>query len=242
MERMLLMNKTNGSRILLAEDEETLAVGLEYNLNEEGYKVDWASDGKQALEHFESGNYDLIILDIMLPYIDGFEVAKRVRKKDPQMPILMLTARANAKDRVKGLEIGADDYLTKPFHLNELLLRVKGMLKRKTWYKSATATTPVYRFGPNEINFENLNCTSGEKEFQLTAHEAMLLKYLVDNKDKVISRSELLQEVWNISSEVETRTIDNFIVRLRKYFEPDPANPVYFKSIRGAGYIFSDSK
>ena len=176
----------------------------------------------------------------MLPYLDGFEVAKRVRIKYPQMPILMLTARTESKDRVKGLEIGADDYITKPFHLEELLLRVKGMLKRKSWYKTAIGNMPIFKFGDNNINFENLQCHAHTKEIQLTTHEAMLLKYLVDNKGKIVSRKELLENVWNISSDIETRTVDNFIVRLRKYFEPNPDNPVFFKSVRGAGYIFSD--
>ncbi len=228
------------SKILLVEDEENLAFGLEYNLTEEGYKVHWVADGKKAVEAFDSDYYDLIILDIMLPYLDGFEVAKRVRQKYPQMPILMLTARTESKDRVKGLEIGADDYITKPFHLEELLLRVKGMLKRKSWYKSATDKMPIFHFGDNDINFENLHCFAHGKEIQLTTHEAMLLKYLVDNKGKIVSRKELLENVWNISSDIETRTVDNFIVRLRKYFEPNLDNPVFFKSVRGAGYIFSD--
>ena len=232
------MKKSNN--ILLVEDEESLAIGLEYNLEEEGHLVDWAKDGKTAVKYFDENNYDMIILDIMLPYLNGFEVAKHVRKKDPQIPILMLTARGEETDRVKGLEVGADDYLTKPFHLQELMLRVKGMLRRKSWYKNASNLKPVVKFGKNEINFENLSCKNGLKKFSLTVHEAMLLKYLIENQDKVVSRSELLEEVWNINSEVETRTVDIFISRLRKYFEPDPAKPQYIKSIRGAGYMFSE--
>ena len=152
----------------------------------------------------------------------------------------MLTARSGVRDKIKGLEIGGDDYLTKPFHLKELLLRVKGMLKRKQWYKTYTNTPEVYKFGNNEINFENLSCRQGSRSFQLTSQEALVLKYLVDRNGKIVSREELLENVWNINSQVETRTVDNFIVRLRKYFEPDPSHPVYFKSIRGAGYMFSD--
>ncbi len=233
-------NIYKGNKILLVEDEENLAFGLEYNLAEEGYNVHWVKDGKKALEAIETDLFDIIILDIMLPYLDGFDVAKIVRQKFPQMPILMLTARTESKDRIKGLEIGADDYITKPFHLEELLLRVKGMLKRKSWYKTAIGKMPKFRFGDNEINFENLQCRAHGKEIQLTTHEAMLLKYLVDNKGKIVSRKELLENVWNISSDIETRTVDNFIVRLRKYFEPNPDNPIFFKSVRGAGYIFSD--
>ena len=185
-----------GSKILLVEDEETLAFGLEYNLTEEGYKVTWAKDGKMALDFFKAAEFDLIILDIMLPYFDGFEVAKQIREKSLEIPILMLTARTHVNDKVHGLAIGADDYMTKPFHLQELLLRVKGMLKRKMWYKEVTISQPGYRFGENEINFENLQATVKGKVFQLTAHEAMILKYLIENKGKIVSRKELLEKVW----------------------------------------------
>jgi DNA-binding response OmpR family regulator len=229
-----------GNRILLVEDEETLAVGLEYNLTEEGYIVKWAKNGREAIEFFESNEFDLIILDIMLPYVNGFEVAERVRNTDPKMPILMLTAKTESADKVKGLEKGVDDYLTKPFHLQELLLRVKGMLKRKSWYSSGSHKQSVYKFGYNEINFENLKCKIKNAEIRLTPHEAMVLKYIVDRKGKIVTRKELLENVWHLNPEVETRTVDIFIARLRKYFEPDPANPVYIKSIRGAGYLFNE--
>lgn len=231
-------NDYAGSRILLVEDEDSLAIGLEYNLSEEGYSVIIAADGKQALEHIDSKQFDLVILDIMLPYLDGFEVAQKIREQFPQMPILMLTARTAAKDRIRGLELGADDYLTKPFHLQELLLRIRGMLKRKRWYQSATTDSPLYQFGENEVNFENLTCRAGKKDMKLTAREAMFLRYLIDNRGRVISRKEILENVWNIDSEVETRTIDNFIVRLRKFFEPNPSQPLYIKSVRGIGYMF----
>ncbi len=227
-----------GSRILLVEDEESLAVGLEYNLIEEGYIVNWANNGREAIDLFEKEKFDLIILDIMLPYVNGFEVAERVRKSDPQIPILMLTAKTESGDKVKGLEKGADDYMTKPFHLQELLLRVKGMLKRKSWYTSTSQKQPVYKFGKNEINFKTLNCLHGNEKIRLTPQEAMLLKYLVEHKEEIVTRKELLENVWHLNPEVETRTVDIFIARLRKYFEPDPTSPVYFKSIRGAGYTF----
>lgn len=229
---------TNKPKILLAEDEENLALGLEYNLTEEGYTVTIAKDGREALKLFDENEFDLIVLDIMLPYYDGFEIAKHIRDKNPQMPILMLTARTKIEDRVKGLEIGADDYLTKPFHLKELLLRIKGMLKRKSWYQNTLSENPVYKFGSNEINFENLMCKNGKSTFQLTQYEAMIMKYLIENKNKVVSRKELLENVWNLNPEVETRTVDNFIVRLRKYFEPNPSEPIYILSVRSAGYIF----
>jgi len=233
-------NSYKESKILLVEDEETLAVGLEFNLIEEGYLVEWAKDGREAVSLFESDNFDMIILDIMLPYIDGFEIAEIVRKANPQMPILMLTARTSKGDMVKGLELGADDYITKPFHLKELLLRVKGMLKRKAWYQQTTLNEPVYSFGRNDINFENLKCKCGNKEFKLTPQEAMVLKYLIINKGKIVSRKELLEKVWHLNPDIETRTVDIFISRLRNYFEEDPSSPVYIKSVRGAGYIFED--
>lgn len=227
-------------RILLVEDEESLAIGLEYNLVEEGYTVDWAKDGREALKLFESQKFDLIILDVMLPYFDGFEIAERVRNTDSQMPILILTARTATGDRIKGLELGADDYITKPFHLKELLLRVKGMLKRKAWYQKVTSDEPIYNFGKNEINFENLSCKNNREKFKLTPQEAMVIRYLIQHEGKIVSRKELLENVWHMNPEVETRTVDNFIVRLRKYFEPDPSNPVYIKSVRGAGYVFEN--
>lgn len=226
------------AKILLVEDEENLALGLEYNLIEEGYDVLLAKDGREALKLFDENEFDLIVLDIMLPYFNGFEIAKHVREINPQMPILMLTARTQVEDRVKGLELGADDYLTKPFHLKELLLRIKGMLKRKSWYQKVVIENPFYRFGENEINFENFKCKSGKKEFQLTSYEAMIMKYLIENKDKVVTRKELLENVWNMNPDIETRTVDNFIARLRKHFEDDPSDPKYIVSVRSAGYMF----
>lgn len=231
-------SKKIAAKILLVEDEESLAEGLKYNLFEEGYEVDWAKDGREAIDKLKKNEYDLIILDIMLPYHNGFEIAFRVREKDPRTPILMLTARTTFDDKIRGLEIGADDYITKPFHLRELLLRIKGMLKRKSWYFKSIQQNPVYKFGNCEINFDRLKFRKGKNEFNLTQFEAMLLKYLIENKGRVISRKELLENVWNMNPEVETRTIDMFISRLRKYIEDDPSNPVYIKSIRSSGYIF----
>jgi two-component system alkaline phosphatase synthesis response regulator PhoP len=228
------------SNILLVEDEENLAHGLEYNLIEEGYVVTLAKDGREAIKLFDENEFDLIVLDIMLPYHNGFEIAKHIREKHPQMPILMLTARTQVEDRVKGLELGADDYLTKPFHLKELLLRIKGMLKRKRWYQKVVIENPIYKFGNNEINFENLKCLKGENRFQLTSYEAMIMKDLIENKDKVVTRKELLENVWNMNPDIETRTVDNFIMRLRKHFEDDPSNPKHIVSVRSAGYMFNE--
>ncbi len=235
-------NIYKGSRILLVEDEETLAIGLEYNLIEEGFDVKWAKNGREAIDFYESEKFDLVILDIMLPYIDGFEIAEHIRSSDPKLPLLMLTAKTEKADKIKGLEKGVDDYVTKPFHLDELLLRVKGMLKRKSWYTTASEKQPIYRFGHNEINFNNLMCKCGTEEIRLTQLEAMMLNYFVEKEGEIVTRKELLENIWHLNPEIETRTIDIFIARLRKYFEPDPSNPIYFKSVRGVGYTFSSDK
>jgi len=232
---------TNGAEagtILLVEDEESLAVGLEYNLGEEGYRVIRAADGAQALERFDSEPIDLIVLDLMLPHLDGFEVARWVRDRSPQIPILMLTARTAPADRVRGLELGADDYLTKPFHLKELLLRVQGMLRRKSWYRKTLEQGARYSFGDIEVDFSSLLCTTPDTSFRLTPLEAALLKYLIENRGRVVPREELLENVWQTKAGVATRTVDNFIVRLRRYFEPDPSQPQHFRNVRGAGYEF----
>ena len=231
-----------GSKVLVVEDEESLAVGLEFNLSEEGYQVSLARDGKEALKLVEKKKFDLVILDIMLPFYDGFEVARKIREKSLQIPILFLTARTAADDRIKGLEIGADEYITKPFHLKELLLRVKHTLRRKKWYRTVIEERPVYRFGNNQINFEDLTCQAGDHSFQLTQREADVLKYLIDHQGKIVSRQELLEHVWELSTEIETRTVDNFIARLRKYFEPNQAHPIFIKSVRSAGYVFINAE
>ncbi len=232
------MPNEKGKRILLVEDEDSLAVGLEYNLEEEGYAVIRARDGKEALKQFNLHNFDLILLDIMLPFVDGFAVAKEMRQSDPQIPILMLTARTKPRDRVHGLELGADDYMVKPFNLEELLARIKGMLRRKQWYRRVINERPEFSFGDNSVNFATLQCKVGKNDITLTHREAMVLRYLVDHEGTIVSRKELLENVWNISSDIDTRTVDNFIVRLRKYFEPDPKSPTFIKSVRSAGYRF----
>jgi two-component system, OmpR family, alkaline phosphatase synthesis response regulator PhoP len=226
-------------KILLVEDEESLAIGLEYNLNEEGYQVVRAGDGEKAIEFFDSEEIDLVILDIMLPRIDGFGVAEHIRENSPQVPILMLTARTASADRIRGLEVGADDYLPKPFHLEELLLRVRGMLKRKNWYQNQIGSGTLFSFGDIEIDFALLKAKTASGEIRITPLEGTLLRYLTSNPLRIISRRELLENVWHSTSDIETRTVDNFILRLRKYFEPDPAQPVFFRSVRGAGYLFS---
>ncbi|GAB4334474.1 MAG: response regulator transcription factor [Calditrichia bacterium] len=224
-------------RILVVEDEETLARGLQFNLVAEGYEVDLARDGKEAMEKLESGRYHLIILDVMLPYMDGFEIAGQVREKDLQQPILFLTARKAQQDKLEGLQLGADDYITKPFHLQELLLRVKRILQRQEWYSPPGDLNSI-AFGGWEIQFDTLKARKGDSEFQLTPQEARLIKYFYQNANRVISRSELLENVWETPGDLETRTVDIFLSRLRKYFEENPSQPRHFISIRGAGYMF----
>ncbi|MDO9549071.1 MAG: response regulator transcription factor [Candidatus Marinimicrobia bacterium] len=228
-------------RILMVEDEEILAEGIRFNLVKNGYAVEWVKDGRAALKAFNSMEYDLILLDIMIPYIDGFEVARQIRMTAPLMPILMLTARTAVDDRVHGLEVGADDYLTKPFHLEELLARIKAMLRRHDWYRKTPPVSNIYRIGKIQVNFDDFVCRSENRQFVLTQREAILLKYLVAHKNRIVSRPELLENVWNIYGAVETRTVDIFIARLRKYFEPNPKKPIYIKSVRSAGYLFNDA-
>jgi len=196
------------------------------------------NDGKKAVDIFARDEFDLIILDIMLPRLDGFEVLKRIRPLSAQVPVLILTARTSPTDKLKGLELGADDYLTKPFHLQELILRVKGMLKRKEWYKIDLGKIKEFHIGDFKVDLNTLSACSEVKSFRLTLLEASLLKYLIRNDNRIVTREELLLNVWNIDSDTETRTPENFIMRLRKYFEPDPAKPVYFRTVRGLGYIF----
>ncbi len=233
-----MKNDRTSVTVLLVEDEESLAIGLEYNLREEGYEVIRAADGVEAVDRFDADHVDLVILDIMLPRMSGFEVAEHMREKSPQIPIMMLTARSAPADRVRGLEIGADDYLAKPFHLEELLLRVRGMLRRRNWYAQHYDETASFSFSGIDIDFARLKAKVGDTEVRITPLEGMLLRYFTTNPLRIISRTELLEKVWQSTSDLETRTVDNFLLRLRKYFEPEPAKPVFFRSIRGAGYMF----
>ncbi len=222
-------------KILLVEDEESLARGLQFNLEAEGYKVTLARNGKEALELFAHQDFDLVILDVMLPYHDGFEIAKYIRSRTQQLPILFLTARRSAGDKIRGLKIGADDYLTKPFSLDELLLRVQRILQRKTWYRQNEILHLT--LGEWEVDLAALQLKKGEVQINLTPLEANVLKYLLARRGQVVSRQELLENVWHTDSQIETRTVDIFIARLRKYLEDDPVNPRWIKSIRGVGYM-----
>ncbi|MBW1709713.1 MAG: response regulator transcription factor [Deltaproteobacteria bacterium] len=225
-------------RILLVEDEISLARGLIYNLEAEGYEVELASDGLDAMAKIDRGGFDLIVLDLVLPHVDGYEVLKRIRGLNPRLPVIILTAKLEETDRVRGLELGADDYLTKPFHLKELLLRIKGMLRRFTWY-AGPKTSEQFVFGPNRIDFNTLKAYGVDgKELTLTVKEAHLLRVLIDHEGRAMSRQQLLEEVWGYPPDIVTRTVDAFIARLRAYFEPNPKKPVYILSLRGLGYRF----
>jgi len=223
--------------ILLVEDEIHLARGICFNLEEEGYQVNHVASGEEALERMLYDRYALIILDIMLPGMNGFEVCEKIRSMDSRVPVLILTSRTEEGDRVTGLEKGADDYLTKPFSLSEFLLRVRGMLRRSSWYRPEPVEES-YNFGDNEVFLLSYRAKTAQGEIDLTDLEVRILSLFFQKEGTAVSRKDLLEQVWGYSSDAETRTLDNFIVRLRKYFEPDPTNPIYFQTVRGMGYRF----
>jgi len=224
--------------ILLVEDEIHLARGICFNLEQDEYRVSHVESGEEALERMEYDRFALIILDIMLPGIDGFEVCEKIRALDSRVPILILTARSAEGDRITGLEKGADDYLVKPFNLSEFLLRVRGMLRRSAWYRPEPVEE-AYRFGDNAVFLLSYRASTAQGEIDLTDLEVKMLALFFQKEGETVTRKTLLERVWGYSLDTETRTLDNFIVRLRKYFEPDPANPVYFQTVRGVGYRFS---
>ena len=230
---------TELSRILLVEDDPHLAKGLLFNLEKEGYEVFLVDNGLSALDQLREKDFDLIILDLMLPKMGGLEVARTIRETNTRFPILMLTAKSSRKDREIGLEAGADDYLTKPFHLPELLLRVKGILRRSEWYKEPVHDQEIFRFEKMWINFGTGKANGIDGEFYLTTKEALVMKLLVEKKGDVVHREELLEKVWGYDPQTETRTVDNFISRLRKYFEKIPQEPVYIITVREKGYKFN---
>lgn len=225
-------------RILLVEDEENIKDVIKLNLEMEDYEVVAADNGKDALKYAKEQHFDLLILDVMLPEVDGFQICEQVRLTNREVPIMFLTAKDTAQDRISGLKKGADDYLTKPFNLEELLLRVNNLIKRTS--KSPENTPEEYEFGDNWVNFATYEAKGNPGHFTLTKKEAMLLKLLVDRKGEVVSRQQILQSVWGYDVYPSTRTIDNFILSFRKYFEADPKNPEYFLSVRGVGYKFID--
>ena len=225
--------------ILLVEDEENLLEALKLNLELEGYEVTGVNDGAEALDAVENEYFDLIILDVMLPELDGISVCENIRLQGNEIPILILSAKNNSADRVLGLKKGADDYLTKPFNLEELLIRVDKLIHKSNRISQKPPVADEYIFGKNRINFKELQSINKEgKTISLTKKEVMLLKLLIENKNEVITREKILQAVWGYNVYPTTRTIDNFILNFRKYFEEDSRKPKYFQSVRGIGYKF----
>lgn len=227
--------------ILVVEDEEHLHEALKLNLELEGYEVSSAFDGVEALQKFQNEYFDLIILDIMLPEMDGITVTETIRLTNNEIPILILSAKNSGNDRVLGLKKGADDYLTKPFNLEELLLRVDKLIKKNKLIQVKDSVAEVYVFGKNTIDFKaQVAKTWNGQVIELSKKEAMLLKLLIENKGEVVTREKILQSVWGYNVYPTTRTIDNFILSYRKYFESDSRKPRYFHSVRGVGYKFTD--
>ncbi len=225
------------ARILLVEDEANIRDAMKINLELEGYEVVATDNGKDAMKLFRGQHFDLMILDVMLPEVDGFQICEQIRLENLEMPIMFLTAKDSSLDRVNGLKKGADDYLTKPFVLEELLLRIQNLIKRSQSAPSAALET--FKFGVNEVNFKTFDAVGSKGAFRLTKKETMLLKLLIDRKNEVVSRQQILQAVWGYDVYPSTRTIDNFILSFRKYFESDPKKPAFFLSVRGVGYKFA---
>jgi two-component system alkaline phosphatase synthesis response regulator PhoP len=227
--------------ILLVEDEENLHETLKLNLELEGYEVTSAFNGIAALKAVQDEYFDLIIMDIMIPEIDGFSVTQNIRLTNDEVPILILSARNNSEDRVKGLKKGADDYLTKPFNLEELLLRVQKLISKNKRIQDKNTIGETYTFGGHTINFKAQEAqTKSGARIELSKKETMLLKLLIENKNDVVPREKILQSVWGYNVYPTTRTIDNFILSFRKYFEEDSRNPKYFHSVRGVGYKYAE--
>lgn len=235
------MNGDKTATILLVEDEENLHEALKLNLELEGYAVTSAFDGVQAIEAIKNEYFDLVILDIMLPEMDGIAVAETIRLGNNEVPILMLSAKNTSNDKVLGLKKGADDYLTKPFNLEELLLRIQKLINKNQRLQDKSTVGNSYTFGDNIIDFKAQEAvTKYAGKIQLSKKEAMLLKLLIENKNEVVPREKILQAVWGYNVYPTTRTIDNFILNFRKYFEKDSRNPKFFHSVRGVGYKYTE--
>jgi len=232
---------TDKGSILLVEDEENLREALKLNLELEGYEVTCASDGAEALERTKSEYFDLIILDIMLPEVDGISVTETLRLKQDEVPILIVSAKSSSADRVLGLKKGADDYINKPFNLEELLLRVDKLIHKSKRMSQRPSLDGPYEFGKNRVDFRAQSAINHKGEaIELSKKETMLLKLLIENRNEVVSREKILQTVWGYQVFPNTRTIDNFILSFRKYFEADARNPRFFHSVRGVGYKYTD--
>jgi DNA-binding response OmpR family regulator len=237
------------SRILVVEDELHLAEGLRFNLEAEGYQVEVVDTGEAALEQLlpDAARFDVVVLDIMLPGKDGFTVMRELRRAGQFIPTLMLTARGHAEDILQGFEAGADDYLTKPFELAILIARIRGLLRRREWLAAAIPTAPAppageagdtFVFGDKSVHFDLLELRVREQVFRLTLMEANLLRFLIQREGRPVPRKSMLEEVWGLHEDTDTRAIDNFIVRLRRYIESDPTKPRHLLTVRGVGYRF----
>jgi DNA-binding response OmpR family regulator len=228
-------------KILIVEDEDHIAEGIRFNLEAEGFETEIAADGEKALQAVTGPAFDAIVLDVMLPLLNGFDVARRLRAAENYTPILMLTARSRPEDVLKGFEAGADDYLPKPFELSIFLARLKGLLRRREWLRRESATEKVpgeLLVNSRKIDFDNLEIQNGEEIIHLTLMEAKLLRFLVENEGRAVSRKTILEDVWDLHEDTDTRAIDNFIVRLRKLLEDEPNQPKILQTVRGIGYKF----
>lgn len=235
------MDNNRKPSILLVEDEENLHEALKLNLELEGYEVTSAYDGAAAMAAVQNEYFDLIILDVMIPQIDGFGVTQNIRLTNNEVPILILSAKNSSADRVLGLKKGADDYLTKPFNLEELLLRVQKLINKNKKLQDRSTIGETYSFGGHTVNFKAQEAITAKGErLELSKKEAMLLKLLIENKNEVVTREKILQSVWGYNVYPTTRTIDNFILNFRKYFEEDSRNPKFFHSVRGVGYKYAE--
>ncbi len=231
------------NRVLIVEDEDHLAAGLKLNLEAEGYAADVEDTGEAALERLvDGGGFDVVLLDVMLPGLDGFEVVRRLRAARQFVPVMLLTARSHTDDVLRGFEAGADDYLPKPFDLSVLLARIRGLLRRRRWLHGAEAgqapEADEYSFAGRHVDFRNQVLRRGRAEQPLTLMEATLLRYLVQHAGETVSRQTLLEEVWGVRQDTDTRTVDNFVARLRRYVEAEPAHPRHLLTVRGVGYRF----
>jgi len=225
--------------VLIVEDEAHIADGLKINLEAEGYRVVVAEDGETALDLWRRDKVDLIVLDIMLPGRDGLDVCRTIRAEAGRVPVLFLTARDREDDRIAGLLAGGDDYMTKPFNLQELILRVNAILRRQVWYRQTPESGDSFSFGNNLVDFSSYRATGPHGEVELSQKECMIMKLLVERANQVVTRDRILDTVWGYNVYPTSRTVDNFIVKLRKIFEPDPSQPIYLHTIRGAGYKFT---
>jgi DNA-binding response OmpR family regulator len=226
------------SAILIVEDEQHLAAGLRFNLEADGFDVETVEDGEAALKLLETNTFDAVVLDVMLPGRDGFTVARELRQGGNYTPILMLTARGRPEDVLQGFAAGADDYLPKPFELRIFLARLNALLRRRAWLAQESKRHSVIIINGREVDLENLEIRAQSETARLTLMEAKLLRHLLDNEGRAVSRKAILEDVWQVREDTDTRAIDNFIVRLRRYLEDDPAYPRHLQTVRGVGYRF----